>query len=128
MSNKGRELREARQKKATLCVSPEQLHKMIEAELQKQAVPIKQQAMSEAINTALILLFSLPIKALIDENFWPKNYVKNIRRFTDRLLDYYDKWQNDAEGFTTAELQKFVWEVGGLKFTAGEDNSTFTNE
>lgn len=122
MSNKGKQLRENRAKKATFTVTQEQLTMLVQREMEKQLKPVKEKikadAMSDAINTALILLFSLPIKSLLDENFWPKNYQKNIRKFTDRLLEYYDKWQNDEEGFTTAELQKFVWEVGGLKFEA----------
>lgn len=122
MSNKGKQLRENRAKKATFTVTQEQLTMLVQREMEKQLKPVKEKikadAMSDAINTALILLFSLPIKSLLDENFWPKNYQKNIRKFTDRMLEYYNKWQNDEEGFTTAELQKFVWEVGGLKFEA----------
>lgn len=122
MSQKGKQLRENRAKKATFTVTQEQLTMLVQREMEKQLKPVKEKikadAMSDAINTALILLFSLPIKSLLDENFWPKNYQKNIRKFTDRMLDYYNKWQNDEEGFTTAELQKFVWEVGGLKFEA----------
>lgn len=125
MSNKGKELRENRAKKATFTLTQEQLTMLVKREMEKQLGPakekIKADAMSDAINTAMILLFSLPIKSLLDENFWPKNYQKNIRKFTDRMLDYYNKWQNDEEGFTTAELQKFVWEVGGLKFEATDE-------
>lgn len=120
MSQKGKQLRENRAKKATFTLTQEQLTMLVQREMKKQLEPVKEKikadAMSDAINTAMILLFSLPIKSLLDENFWPKNYQKNIRKFTDRMLDYYDKWQNDEEGFTTAELQKFVWEVGGLRF------------
>lgn len=125
MSNKGKELREKRAKKATFTLTQEQLTLLVQREMKKQLEPVKEKikadAMSDAINTAMILLFSLPIKSLLDENFWPKNYQKNIQRFTDRLLDYYDKWQNDEEGFTTADLQKFVWEVGGLRFEAVDE-------
>lgn len=120
MSQKGKQLRENRAKKATFTLTQEQLTMLVQREMKKQLEPVKEKikadAMSDAINTAMILLFSLPVKSLLDENFWPKNYQKNIRKFTDRMLDYYDKWQNDEEGFTTAELQKFVWEVGGLRF------------
>lgn len=125
MSSKGKELREKRAKKATFTLTQEQLTMLVQREMKKQLEPVKEKikadAMSDAINTAMILLFSLPIKSLLDENFWPKNYQKNIQRFTDRLLDYYDKWQNDEEGFTTADLQKFVWEVGGLRFEAVDE-------
>ena len=55
---------------------------------------VKQEATNDAINQAMILLLTLPLEVLMD-HYWPKSYAKRIPEFTEYVLEYYEKWQND---------------------------------
>lgn len=82
---------------------------LIKAEMDKG----KAEIMNEAVNQAMILLFVLPLKVLMDF-YWKKSYAKKIPEFTQHLLDYYSEWQ-DGE-LDMEEMKKDLWEYGGVRF------------
>jgi hypothetical protein len=73
---------------------------------------LKKEAAEEAINTAMILLLTLPLEVLMDF-YWKKSYAKKIPEFTEHVLDYYNKWENGE--LDMEKLQEDLWIYGGVK-------------
>lgn len=73
---------------------------------------VKQEATNDAINQAMILLLTLPLEVLMD-HYWPKSYVKRIPEFTEYVLEYYEKWQNDE--LDIDKLKEDLWVYGGVR-------------
>lgn len=64
------------------------------------------------INQAMILLLTLPLEVLMD-HYWPKSYAKRIPEFTEYVLEYYEKWQNDE--LDIDKLKEDLWVYGGVR-------------
>ena len=95
---------------------------MREIEKRKQKIDVKR-AKAEAVDTAIILLMSLPVKVLHDQFGWGE---KRLGRFSEALTDAY---QDFADGDMELEdLQRLVWEQCGIKFQKTEDKDGRTNE
>lgn len=78
---------------------------------------IKQEATDDAVNTAMVLLLTLPLEVLMD-HYWTKTYAKRIPRFTELVLEYYERWQNGE--LDMDKLKEDLWEYGGVKLVEGE--------
>lgn len=78
---------------------------------------IKQEAIDEAINTAMTLLFVLPMEVLMD-NFWKKTYAKKIPEFTEYLLEYYRMWQDNELDIN--KMKEDLWVYGGIRLEESE--------
>lgn len=85
----------------------------IETELQR----VKQEATDDAINTAMVLLLTLPLTVLM-EHYWKKSYAKRLPKFIELLLEYYEHWQNDE--LDMEEMKKNLWEYGGVRLEESE--------
>lgn len=70
------------------------------------------QSANDAINQAMILLLTLPLEVLMD-HYWPKSYAKRIPEFTEHVLEYYEKWQNDE--LDMDKLKEDLWVYGGVR-------------
>ena len=125
-----RQNKEASKKKATYNFTMEELRAQINREvraeydrqfkaLDEEREKIKQEATGDAVNQAMILLFTLPLEVLMD-HYWRKTYPRKLPEFTDHLLDYYTRWQNGE--LDMEALQKDLWEYGGIRFKEGESN------
>ena len=77
----------------TLNLTKAQLDAMVREQIEDELVKIRQQATDDAVNTAMILLLTLPLEVLMD-HYWPKSYAKRIPQFTTYVLEYYERWQN----------------------------------
>lgn len=99
-------------KTATYNFTKEQLDLLIKGKIAE----VKQEAIDEAVNTAMILLLTLPLEVLMDY-YWPKSYAKRIPEFTSRVLAYYERWQ-DGE-LDMEKLQEDLWKYGGVKLIEG---------
>lgn len=73
---------------------------------------IKKEVTDEAINTAMVLLLTIPMEVLMD-HYWKKTYPKKIPEFTNYVLGYYKMWQ-DGE-LDLNDLRKDLWEYGGVR-------------
>lgn len=73
---------------------------------------IKEEATHDGVNTAMVLLLTLPMKVLMD-HYWKKSAAKRIPGFTSLVLEYYDKWSNGE--LDMDEMQKDLWEIAGVK-------------
>lgn len=71
-----------------------------------------EKATNDAINQAMILLLTLPLEVLMD-HYWPKSYAKRIPEFTEHVLEYYEKWQNDE--LDMDKLKEDLWVYGGVR-------------
>lgn len=106
-----------RARTATYNLTQEQLDAMIQQKIGSELNRIKQEATEKAINTAMVLLLTLPLEVLMDF-YWKKSYAKRIPEFTQHVLDYYEMWQNDE--LDIEDLKKDLWEFAGVKI--GEED------
>lgn len=102
-------------KTATYNLTKEQLDTAVRVKVGSELDKIKQEATDEAINTAMILLLTLPLEVLMD-HYWPKSYRKRIPGFTEHVLEYYERWQNGE--LDMEKLKQDLWEYGGVRLEA----------
>lgn len=107
---------EKKAKTATYNFTEEQLNTLIQEKIGKIIEKTKQEAMEEAVNTAMILLLTLPLEVLMDY-YWKKSYEKRIPEFTQHVLDYYTMWQNGE--IDMEKLKEDLWEYGGIRLEEG---------
>lgn len=114
-----RQEREAQKAKtATYNLTKEQLDKAIRDGVGKELQRIKQEATDDAINTAMVLLLTLPLEVLMD-HYWQRSYAKRIPKFTELVLEYYERWQNGE--LDMDKLKEDLWEYGGVRLEERED-------
>lgn len=110
---------EQKAKTATYNLTEAQLDAIVREKIGDELAQVKQEATEEAVNTAMILLLTLPLEVLMDY-YWPKSYAKRIPEFTNHVLDYYEMWQNGE--LDMDKLKEDLWEYGGVKLVEGERN------
>ena len=109
--------REERKKQKTYNLTPAQLEQAVNDAVKDKIGAIKNQATEEAVNTAMILLLTLPLEVLMD-HYWKKSYAKRIPKFTERVLDYYSRWQSGE--LDMDKLKEDLWEYGGVRLEESE--------
>lgn len=77
---------------------------------------MKEKAVSEAADAAMVLLLALPIKVLRDEYGWGTK--KRLPEFAEKLTDEYQKFSD--EEVSLEEYANLVYEMTGIKFERGE--------
>lgn len=108
-------------KTTTYNLTKEQLNIAVREQVGKELERIKQEATDDAVNTAMVLLLTLPLEVLMD-HYWTKTYAKRIPRFTELVLEYYERWQNGE--LDMDKLKEDLWEYGGVKLVEGEGETT----
>lgn len=103
---------EKKTKTATYNLTKTQLNVMVREQMESELVKVRQQATDKAVNTAMILLLTLPLEVLMDY-YWPKSYAKRIPEFTNHVLEYYERWQNGE--LDMKKLKEDLWEYGGVR-------------
>jgi hypothetical protein len=107
---------EKKAKTATYNLTKAQLDAMVREQIENELVKIRQQATDDAVNTAMILLLTLPLEVLMD-HYWPKSYAKRIPEFTQHVLEYYERWQNGE--LDMEKLKEDLWDYGGVRLEEG---------
>lgn len=107
-----RKKREDNKKTKTYNLTEEQLNIMIHERIKNDLERVREEAKDEAVDTAIILLLTLPLEVLMD-HYWKKSYKKRIPEFTNHVLDYYNKWQNNE--IDIEKLKEDLWEYGGVR-------------
>jgi hypothetical protein len=92
-----------------------QLDQMVNSLVQKQISEAKREAADEAINTALALFLGLPLCVLMDE-YWKKSYTQKLPGFTDKVIEYYEAWQDGK--LSLDEIKDKLWKYGGVRLKA----------
>lgn len=75
-----------------------------------QISDIKKQATDDAVRTAFILMFGLPLMALRDKFGYGK---MRLERFSDALFDLYDSFEKGY--FTIDDINKTIYEETGMR-------------
>lgn len=91
---------------------------MVREKIGDELARVKQEATEEAVNTAMVLLLTLPLEVLMD-HYWKKSYAKRIPEFTNHVLEYYEMWQNGE--LDMDKLKDDLWEYGGVKLMEGDE-------
>ena len=104
-------------KTATYNLTKEQLDKAVREGVKERIAEVKQQATDDAINTAMVLLLTLPLEVLMD-HYWQKSYKQRLPKFTELVLEYYRRWQ-DGE-LDMDKLKEDLWEHGGIRLEERE--------
>lgn len=73
---------------------------------------IKNEARSEAVDTAMILLLGIPVKVLHDKYGW--GMKKRLPEFAESLLDVYSDFSDGA--MTLDEFRELIYVECGIKF------------
>lgn len=107
---------EKKYKTVTYTLTQEQLDKIVRDKIGDELKRVKKEATEDAVNTAMILLLTLPLEVLMDY-YWPKSYAKRIPKFTDRVIEYYERWQNGE--LDMDKLKEDLWNYGGVKLVEG---------
>ncbi len=108
---------EKKYKTVTYTLTQEQLDKIVRDKIGDELKRVKNEATEDAVNTAMILLLTLPLEVLMDY-YWSKSYAKRIPKFTDRVIEYYERWQNGE--LDMEKLKEDLWNYGGVKLVEGE--------
>ena len=116
------ELRRAKREKeksetATYNLTKAQLDSMINERVKDKIEKAKIEATNDAVNTAMVLLLTLPLEVLMD-HYWTKSYQKRIPEFTAYVLEYYQKWQ-DGE-LDMDKMKEDLWEYAGFRLEESE--------
>ena len=80
--------KEKKERKTTYNLTREQLNNMVHERVEDELVRMRQEAMEEAINTAMFLLLTLPLKVLMD-HYWKKSYTnrRSVKTVLGRAMD-----------------------------------------
>ena len=103
---------ENKSKTATYNVTKAQLDMMVKEHIGNKLAEIKQEATDEAVNTAMILMLTLPLEVLMD-HYWIDDYYTKIPEFTNHVLEYYKRWENGE--LDMDKLREDLWEYGGVR-------------
>ena len=112
---------EQKEKTATYNLTKAQLDVMVREKIGDELTRVKQEATDDAVNTAMVLLLTLPLEVLMD-HYWKKSYAKRIPKFTEQVLEYYERWQNGE--LDMEKLKEDLWEYGGVKLVESEGEAT----
>lgn len=112
---------EQKEKTTTYNLTKAQLDAMVRKKIGDELIRVKQEATDDAVNTAMVLLLTLPLEVLMD-HYWTKSYAKRIPKFTERVLEYYERWQNGE--LDMEKLKEDLWEYGGVKLVESEGEAT----
>lgn len=97
-------------------MSADQMRRLAEEEVQKQATAIRQEGMDAAQTTALLLTFKV-----LMEDYWPRTFRRRAPGFVRKVLDYYELW--DEGKLDMGDVVQELIEYGGveLKWNGGDD-------
>lgn len=99
-------------KKPVYNFTREQAENAIKRGIEKELQRVKKEAVDDAVNTAMVLMLTLPLTVLM-EHYWQKSYNQRLPKFIDLLLDYYERWQLGE--LDIEELKYNLWEYGGVR-------------
>lgn len=106
------EREQKKQRTATYNLTKEQLNQAVKTTVGADIERVRQEAYDQAVNDAMILMLTLPLEVLMDY-YWQKSYATRIPKFVEKVLEYYEKWQNDE--LDMDKLKQDLWDYGGVK-------------
>lgn len=79
---------------------------------EKRIDKAKESVTEEAVGKALALTLVLPLEVLITD-YWPKTAHKRGPEFVAKVLDLYERWENDEVSMN--DLLDDLWEYGHVR-------------
>ena len=107
-----RAAREKRKSEITYNLTRAQLDAFAQEQIGHKIKEAKEEATSEAINQAIALLLTLPLEVLMD-HYWPKSYEKRLPGFVDKVIEYYEMWQDGK--LDMDKMKEDLWQYGGVR-------------
>lgn len=107
-----RAAREKRKSEVTYNLTRAQLDAFVQEQIGHRIKEAKEEATSEAINQAIALLLTLPLEVLMD-HYWPKSYEKRLPGFVDKVIEYYEMWQDGK--LDMDKMKEDLWQYGGVR-------------
>ncbi len=107
-----RAAREKRKSEVTYNLTRAQLDAFVQEQIGHKIKEAKEEATSEAINQAIALLLTLPLEVLMD-HYWPKSYEKRLPGFVDKVIEYYEMWQDGK--LDMDKMKEDLWQYGGVR-------------
>lgn len=104
--------KEKKDKVTTYNVTKQQLGTMVHEQIEEELQEVRQRALDDAVNQAMVLLLTIPLEVLID-HYWQKSCNRRIPEFTNYVLEYYRKWQNGE--LDMDKLKDDLWTYGGVR-------------
>lgn len=97
---------------ATYNLTQSQLDAIVNEKIGKKIAEAKKDIYEETVNTVLALVLTLPLEVLMD-HYWQKSYRQRLPGFIDKVLEYYEMWQDGK--IDMEDLKKDLWEFGGIR-------------
>lgn len=97
---------------ATYNLTQAQLDAIVSEKIGKKIAETKKEIYEETVNTVLALVLTLPLEVLMD-HYWQKSYRQKLPGFVDKVLEYYEMWQDGK--IDMEDLKKDLWEYGGIR-------------
>lgn len=104
--------REKKKSEVTYNLTRAQLDAFVQEQIGHRIKEAKEEATSEAINQAIALLLTLPLEVLMD-HYWPKSYEKRLPGFVDKVIEYYEMWQDGK--LDMDKMKEDLWQYGGVR-------------
>ncbi len=104
--------REKKKSEVTYNLTRAQLDAFVQEQIGHKIKEAKEEATSEAINQAIALLLTLPLEVLMD-HYWPKSYEKRLPGFVDKVIEYYEMWQDGK--LDMDKMKEDLWQYGGVR-------------
>lgn len=109
---------EKKTKQTTYNFTPDQMDRAIEKALTPKLEAIQRKAEENALETAMALTLTIPLKVLMDHYFTDLN-DERLGEFADHLVEYYEKWLNDE--LDMDQMKDDLWRYGGVKIVDGDE-------
>ena len=103
---------------ATFNFTQAQMDAAIMKALTPKLEAIQKKAEENALETAMALTLTIPLKILMDHYFTDLN-DERLGDFADYLIEYYEKWMNDE--LDMDQMRTDLWKYGGVKIVDGDE-------
>lgn len=84
--------REEAKKEKRYNLTQSQIEQIVQEALQEEIIKAKMKATEDATKLALEFMLTFPRRVLKD-HYWQKSYKYRLPKFTDLVMEYYEKWQ-----------------------------------
>lgn len=99
-------------KTVTYNLTQAQLDAIVQEKIGNKIAETKKEIYEETVNTVLALVLTLPLEVLMD-HYWPKSYRERLPGFVDKILEYYEKWEDGELDMDV--LKEDLWKYGGIR-------------
>lgn len=110
---------------ATYNLTQAQLDAIVNEKIGKKIAETKKEIYEDTVNTVLALVLTLPLEVLMD-HYWQKSYRQRLPGFVDKVLEYYEMWQDGK--IDMDDLKKDLWEYGGIRLEGATIEEEDMNE